>query len=299
MGPTATGKTDLAIEIAKKVDGEIISVDSAMVYRGMDIGTAKPTVDEQQGITHHLIDILEPEEPYSAANFCADSCALIQAIFDRGKQPILAGGTMMYFNSLFNGLSELPAADQATRESIYQRAESQGWPSLHEYLKSFDPIAADRIKTTDAQRICRAIEVYELTGTNLTDSCKHKSIVGLQYPTLNIALLPENRQDLHLRIEKRFKIMLEKGFIDEVKQLYSRPCLSLGLPSMRCVGYRQVWQYLQGEFGFDVMFERGIVATRQLAKRQLTWLRGMQSLHRLTYNDVDLQTSVMKLITSS
>lgn len=296
LGPTATGKTDLSIQLAEKLDGEIISVDSAMIYRGMDIGTAKPTNEERRGITHHLIDIIEPEESYSAARFCADSVALVDSIFERGKQPILVGGTMMYFNALFNGLSELPAADQPTRADISQRAESEGWPSLHQYLRGFDPIAADRIKSTDAQRICRAIEVYELTGTNITNLCKHKSIKALQYPTFNVALMPETRDELHLRIEKRFKVMLDKGLISEVRQLYSRRYLSLGLPSMRCVGYRQVWQHLEGEFGVDVMLERGIVATRQLAKRQLTWLRGMQDLHRVTYNDADLLSSVMKLL---
>lgn len=299
MGPTATGKTDLAIVLAKQLDGEIISVDSAMVYRGMDIGTAKPTLEERDGIVHHLIDIIEPEAVYSAAQFFDDVAKLVPEILARSRVPILTGGTMMYFNALFKGLSNLPAADPAIRAHIEAQAERLGWPAMHAQLDAIDPVAGARIKPTDPQRITRALEVYEICGENLTTLCEHNAQKPLPYPIHRIALIPASRENLHQRIELRFELMLKRGFIDEVKQLYSRPCLEMNLPAIRCVGYRQVWQYLDGEYGYDVMKDRGIVATRQLAKRQMTWLRGMEGVTSFFYDDEALMRKVTAHLKSS
>lgn len=299
LGPTATGKTDLAIHIAHAIDAEIISVDSALVYRGMDIGTAKPSMAERQGIPHHLIDLIEPESVYSAAEFAADVARLIQQIHARGRRVVLVGGTMMYFNALFNGLSALPSADPAVRRAIEAQAGELGWPALHAQLAEIDAVAAERIKPTDPQRITRALEVYRLTGQNLTKLCATFARKPLPYPTLRIGLIPPNREALRARIQKRFELMLSGGFIDEVKQLYSRPCLDVTSPSMRCVGYRQVWQYLDGDYGYDVMVERGIIATRQLAKRQMTWLRGMKEIQAFAYDDLELQHKILCLIASA
>lgn len=298
LGPTATGKTDLSLALAEQLSGEIISVDSAMVYRGMDIGTAKPTEQERRGIAHHLIDIIEPEQTYSAAAFCQDAKRLITEIIERERTPILAGGTMMYFNALFNGLSDLPSADPDIRAQIAARAELLGWPALHTQLAQIDPDAAVRINPNDQQRISRAIEVYEITGDNITNLCKPNAIPPLSVPTLKIALVPKNRAILHQRIKLRFEMMLKNGFLDEVKQLYSRPYLKAEMPSMRCVGYRQVWQLLDEEFGYDVMLDRGIIATRQLAKRQMTWLRGMAGLQHFHFDDAGLQQQVIDWVTN-
>lgn len=294
LGPTATGKTDLALDLAEIYNGEVISVDSAMVYCGMDIGTAKPTEQERRGIVHHLIDIIEPEQTYCAAAFCMDAQKLVEQIISRGRTPILVGGTMMYFNALFNGLSDLPQADPELRQEIYERAQASGWPQLHNYLSSFDPQAAAKIKPNDQRRICRAIEVYKLTGDNITKLCKQSTISPLNQTVVKLALVPKNREILHERIKKRFEMMLKNGFLDEVKQLYSRPYLKQDMPSMRCVGYRQVWQHLDNEFGYDVMLERGIIATRQLAKRQMTWVRGMGGLTTFHFDDAGLQQRVIE-----
>lgn len=280
MGPTASGKTGLAVELAQQLPVELISVDSALVYRGMGIGTAKPDAATLQRAPHHLIDIIEPTQAYSAAQFCADARRLMDEITARGRTPLLVGGTMLYFKALQEGLSWLPEADAATRARLEAEATRYGWPALHARLAAVDAETADRIKPNDSQRIQRALEVHLLTGQPMSQVLTEKpGAGGLPYRLLKIALLPSNRGILHQRIAMRFETMLANGLVDEVKGLRSRyPALSLAMPSMRCVGYRQVWQYLDGEFDFTVLHEKGIAATRQLAKRQMTWLRGMDDV---------------------
>ena len=273
MGPTASGKTRLAIRLAKVLNGEIISVDSALVYRGMDIGTAKPGLEEREGIPHHLIDILDPAESYSTGTFRNDAMRLMADISARDKLPILAGGTFLYFNSLLNGIAELPAADPEIRASIDREAERVGWHQLHTELAGFDPVAAGRIHPNDPQRIQRAIEVYRLTGQSLTDLCAEATTTPLPYAVTRIAVRPSDRAILHERIRRRFLTMMTEGLVEEVVKLYERGDLHIDLPSLRAVGYRQVWQYLNGEYDRETLIERGIIATRQFAKRQYTWLR--------------------------
>lgn len=276
MGPTASGKSELAIQLADRLDGEIISVDSAMVYRGMDIGTAKPSLEERGRIPHHLIDILDPAENYSTGRFRAQALEIIAAVSRRGKLPLLVGGTMLYFNALSNGLAPLPGADPAIRRQIDKEAEEEGWEGLHQRLAEVDPESARRIHPHDPQRIQRALEVYRLTGRTLTEW--HKANVEQRvFTPLNLILAPNERAVLHERIKIRFLNMLEQGLIEEVKELFARGDLHEGLPSIRAVGYRQVWAYLKGEYDKAKMIERGIIATRQLAKRQLTWLRRQKS----------------------
>ena len=278
MGPTASGKTDLAIEIRKHFPVELISVDSALIYRGMDIGTAKPDKETLQEAPHRLIDIIDPSEVYSAANFREDALREMQAITDAGKVPLLVGGTMLYYRALENGLAKLPNADPDVRQRLENEAKKLGWGELHRRLAKVDKESAERIHENDAQRIQRALEVYELTGKPLTQHHKEAKHDACPYNLLKIGLLPEERSWLHERIARRFNIMLEQGFIDEVKGLYKRGDLHSDLPAMRAVGYRQVWEYLSGNIDFNTMQERGIVATRQLAKRQITWLRSEQEL---------------------
>jgi tRNA dimethylallyltransferase len=275
LGPTASGKTALVLDLAQRLPLEVVSVDSAQVYRGMDIGTAKPSPAERLRCPHHLIDILTPEESYSAARFRADALRLMRDITARGRIPLLAGGTMLYFKALREGLSDLPEADPALRREIDEQARSRGWPALHAELARLDPQAAARFKPTDAQRIQRALEIVRLTGRPLAASHAMKANVALPFRLAGVALMPSNRTLLHQRIAQRFDAMLAQGLVDEVEQLARRYRLSPELPSMRSVGYRQVWQYLAGRGDFDAMRMAGIVATRQLAKRQLTWLRGM------------------------
>ena len=277
MGPTASGKTGLALDIAAKVESEVISVDSALVYKGMDIGTAKPTQEEQAGVVHHLIDIIDPAQSYLVSQFVNDTNALIGDILARGKVPILAGGTMMYFNALINGISPLPKSDEKIRDEITQQAQRLGWSKLHDELRGVDPISGERIHPNDPQRITRALEVYRSTGKTLTHWQQQEG-EKCPYKIAQFAIAPADRAVLHERIATRFDLMLEQGFENEVVKLYERSDLHEDLPSIRSVGYRQMWQYLDGQLSYAEMRERGIIATRQLAKRQLTWLRGWEQV---------------------
>ncbi|MGY6772742.1 tRNA (adenosine(37)-N6)-dimethylallyltransferase MiaA [Gallibacterium sp. ZY190522] len=276
MGPTASGKTGLALQLAKKIPCEIISVDSALIYRGMDIGTAKPTTEELAIVPHHLIDIKDPAESYSAADFRNDALTLMQKIAAKGKIPLLVGGTMLYYKALLEGLSPLPQAHAEIRTQIEKQAEQIGWQGLHQQLAVIDPQSAQRIHPNDPQRINRALEVYYLTGKSLTELIEQKG-EPLPYQLLQFAITPKERAILHQRIELRFQQMLEQGFQQEVEKLFARKDLHLNLPSIRCVGYRQMWEFLQGKYDFAEMKYRSICATRQLAKRQITWLRGWNS----------------------
>ena len=276
MGPTASGKTDLAIQLRQQLPIEVISVDSALIYRGMDIGTAKPSKAELALAPHRLIDICDPAESYSAANFRTDALREMQEISAQGKIPLLVGGTMLYYKALLEGLSPLPSADEKVRSEIEAKATLIGWAGLHQELCKIDPISAQRINPNDSQRINRALEVFYLTGKTLTELTAQKG-EALPYDILQFAIAPEQRKVLHLRIEQRFHKMIELGFQQEVEKLYRRPDLNENLPSIRCVGYRQMWEYLRGDYDHDEMVFRGICATRQLAKRQITWLRGWTS----------------------
>ena len=276
MGPTASGKTDLAIQLRQQLPVEVISVDSALIYRGMDIGTAKPSKAELALAPHRLIDICDPAESYSAANFRTDALREMQEISAQGKIPLLVGGTMLYYKALLEGLSPLPSADEKVRSEIEAKAALIGWGGLHQELSKIDPISAQRINPNDSQRINRALEVFYLTGKTLTQLMAQKG-EALPYDILQFAIAPEQREVLHLRIEQRFHKMIELGFQQEVEKLYRRPDLNENLPSIRCVGYRQMWEYLRGDYDHDEMVFRGICATRQLAKRQITWLRGWTS----------------------
>ncbi|REL37028.1 tRNA (adenosine(37)-N6)-dimethylallyltransferase MiaA [Thalassotalea euphylliae] len=284
MGPTASGKTALAMALYDALPCEIISVDSALVYQGMDIGTAKPTAEEQAQYPHRLIDIIDPSESYSAADFCRDALREIADIRAQGKIPLLVGGTMMYFKSLIDGISPLPEASPAVRAEINQQAQINGWEYLHDELKQVDPVSAERIHPNDPQRLTRALEVFRLTGNTLTQLTAIKGDT-LQGDVLQFAIAPADRATLHQRIELRFNQMIGQDFKQEVVKLKSRGDLHEDLPSIRCVGYRQMWQHLNGECDFEEMVFRGVCATRQLAKRQLTWLRSWPNLHRLDMED--------------
>ena len=280
VGPTASGKTAIALALAAEWPIEIISVDSALVYQGMDIGTAKPTLAERQAVVHHLIDIRDPAQSYSAADFARDATALIADMRGRGKLPLLVGGTMLYIKALIEGLDDLPLADPAVRADIEEEAHDRGWPALHAELALVDPPTAQRLPPHDAQRIARALEVWRITGKPLSSFIGTTRVAGPRVALLSLE--PQDRKWLHQRIEQRFDAMLEHGLVDEVKALRSRGDLQADLPSMRCVGYRQAWEALNDiEEGIPLatamrlMRERGIAASRQLAKRQLTWLRGM------------------------
>lgn len=295
MGPTASGKTALALALAEAFPVEIISVDSALVYRGMDIGTAKPRPEELAVCPHHLIDFLDPAQPYSAARFREDALALMADITSRGKIPLLVGGTMLYFRALEQGLSPMPEADQKLRARLDREMELHGLQHLHQRLAEVDPESARRIHATDPQRIQRALEVYELTGKTLSDHYREQGDYQLPYQVLRLALLPSDRSALHRRIERRFNDMLEAGLVEEVRRLYKRGDLSPVMPSIRAVGYRQVWAYLEGEYDYETMRHKGIVATRQLAKRQMTWLRSTEGLTILNSESLDLDY-IIKLI---
>jgi tRNA dimethylallyltransferase len=273
MGPTASGKSALAVELAAALDGEIISVDSALVYRGMDIGTAKPSMAERQGIPHHLIDILDPAEAFSTGQFRAQALKLMDAMTRRGKLPVLAGGTMLYFNALIQGLAALPKADPAIRARLDEDLRQLGSAALHQRLREIDPDAAARIHPNDPQRIQRALEVFEASGMPLSSFFEDTSAQPIPYRLIKLIIAPEERATLHGLIAERFRKMVRDGLIEEVDALYRRGDLSEKMPSIRAVGYRQVWAYLSGEYGYDTMVEKGIIATRQLAKRQFTWLR--------------------------
>jgi tRNA dimethylallyltransferase len=277
MGPTASGKTAAALAIAQELPCEIISVDSALIYRGMDIGTAKPSADEQAAVPHHLIDIRDPSESYSVMQFRQDALRLIQDIHARGKLPLLVGGTMLYFKGLRDGLDELPQADLALRAQLDMEATQHGMPAMHARLAELDPITAARLKPNDSQRIQRALEIIALTGKPMSELLARTPPSPLPFEMMSFALEPSDRSVLHDRIACRFDQMLatHPSLLDEVRALKSRPDLHPGLPSMRCVGYRQAWEYLDGVINEQELREKGIAATRQLAKRQLTWLRGM------------------------
>lgn len=287
MGPTASGKTALAIDLCQQLSCEIISVDSALVYQGMDIGTAKPDAAELAVAPHHLIDFLDPSQAYSAADFRTDALALIEKIHAKGKMPLFVGGTMLYFKALLEGLSNLPAADDTIRQQIAEQAEKIGWQGLHQELSQYDPESAKRIHPNDPQRINRAVEVYRLTGKSLTELTQEKG-EAFPYNVKQFAIAPDNREILHKRIEQRFLQMLKAGFEEEVRKLHQRGDLHPDLPSIRCVGYRQMWDYLDNNIDYDEMVFRGIVATRQLAKRQLTWLRGWSDVTWLNSTHDDL-----------
>ncbi len=273
MGPTAAGKTDAAILLHQQYQGDIISVDSALVYKGMDIGSAKPDAKTLQQAPHELVDICETWEPYSAANFCQDAKELMQASVDQGRIPLLAGGTMLYYNALQHGLSKLPEADPEIRAKIQDMAAELGWEHVHQLLAEVDPDSAARIHPNDPQRISRAYEVYLLTGQTMTTWHELDQGQKLNYDTLKIIISPTDRSVLHERIAQRFKLMLEQGFLDEMKTLMANPRNHDELPSMRSVGYRQAWEHLEGKTSLDEFIFKGVAATRQLAKRQLTWLR--------------------------
>ncbi|WP_369309059.1 tRNA (adenosine(37)-N6)-dimethylallyltransferase MiaA [Providencia rettgeri] len=280
MGPTASGKTALAIELRKHLPVEIISVDSALIYRGMDIGTAKPTAEELSKAPHRLIDILDPSLPYSAADFRRDALKVMSEITEQGKIPLLVGGTMLYFKALLEGLSPLPSADANVRAQIEQIAQEQGWGEIHRRLAEVDPVAAARIHPNDPQRLSRALEVYLISGQTLTEMTQTAG-EELPYNVFQFAIAPQDRKILHERIEQRFHQMIDAGFEEEVRALYLRGDLHVDLPAIRCVGYRQMWSYLDGEISHDEMVYRGICATRQLAKRQITWLRSWENVHWL------------------
>jgi tRNA dimethylallyltransferase len=283
MGPTASGKTDLAIELIRHIPAEIISVDSAMIYRTMNIGTGKPTSEQLQQSPHHLINVKDPKEAYSAAEFRKDALQKIAEIKAEGRIPLLVGGTFLYFRALQEGLSPLPSADPSVRAALLLEAETRGWKEMHNRLRSIDPIAAERIHPNDPQRVQRALEVYVITGRPMSTffgngaQNQNDDLCNIQ----SFALYPRDRHWLHQRIEKRFYRMLEQGLVSEVEELYKRGDLDLNRPSMRAVGYRQVWEYLSGEYSYEAMVQRAIAATRQLAKRQLTWLRSLSNVNRL------------------
>lgn len=280
MGPTASGKTALAMALHKRFPVDVISVDSALIYRGMDVGTAKPTAQELAATPHRLIDIRDPAQAYSAADFRSDALREMAEITAAGRVPLLVGGTMLYFKALLEGLSPLPPADPVVREEIERRAATEGWEALHRQLNEIDPVSANRIHPNDPQRLSRALEVFFISGKTLTELTKISG-ESLPYQVYQFAIAPATRELLHQRIELRFRQMLDAGFEAEARKLFVRNDLHMDLPSIRCVGYRQMWSYLSGETSYDEMVYRGICATRQLAKRQMTWLRGWDSVQWL------------------
>ncbi len=295
MGPTASGKTAAALAIAREVPAEIISVDSALVYRDMNIGTAKPNAEELAAAPHHLIDIIDPSEAYSVAQFLNDSARLVKEIRARGKLPILVGGTMMYYKALMNGIDDLPPADAAIRAQLDADMALVGAPGLHARLSEVDPVTAARLQPNDSQRVQRALEIYMLTGKAMSSLIAQQPRAAMPFEMISLSLEPSDRSFLHERIAKRFDIMLEEGFLDEVRQLKQRPDLHPELPSIRCVGYRQAWDYLDGSISYEEMRERGIIATRQLAKRQLTWLRSIPERIVIDCNSSNATEQIVRL----
>ncbi|AKC71907.1 tRNA (adenosine(37)-N6)-dimethylallyltransferase MiaA [Pandoraea oxalativorans] len=280
LGPTASGKTAAALALAQDTPLEIISVDSALVYREMDIGTAKPSADELAAVPHHLIDIIDPRDAYSAAQFREDTLRLVDEITARGRRPLLVGGTMLYYKALTQGLSPLPSADADVRAKLDEDAAREGWPAMHARLASVDPVTAARLAPNDAQRVQRALEIFALSGKPMSQWLAEQTPdTASPHAFVPVALEPGDRSVLHARIAERFRSMLAAGFVEEVERLRARGDLDPGLPSMRCVGYRQVWEYLDGETDYDTMRDKGVFATRQLCKRQLTWLRSMPERH--------------------
>ncbi|WP_263261587.1 tRNA (adenosine(37)-N6)-dimethylallyltransferase MiaA [Pseudomonas sp. RIT-PI-S] len=308
MGPTASGKTDLALELARTLPCELISVDSALVYKGMDIGTAKPSKALLAEFPHRLVDILDPAESYSAADFRRDALQAMAEITARGRIPLLVGGTMLYFKALLEGLADMPSADPGIRQALEAQANTEGLQALHAELARIDPVSAARIHPNDPQRIIRALEVYQAGGVSMTELRQRQNVqkgvagasgdVQLPYTVASLAIAPAERSLLHARIAQRFEQMLEQGFIGEVRQLRDRGDLHPGLPSIRAVGYRQVWDHLDGKLSATEMKERGIIATRQLAKRQFTWLRGWDGLKWLDSLARDNLTQSLKYLGS-
>jgi tRNA dimethylallyltransferase len=292
LGPTASGKTAVALQLAERFPVEVVSVDSAQVYRGMDVGTAKPTAAERARVPHHLIDILEPTEAYSAGRFRDDALRLVREISSRGHVPVLAGGTMLYASALFRGLADLPPAQPALRAQIEAEAAHSGWPALHARLQEVDPQTASRVKPTDAQRIQRALEVHRHTGRALSSLHAEAERRPPPFEALRISLEPSERAALHGRIARRFRAMLDEGLVEELRVLRTRHALDRSMPSMRSVGYRQAWDTLDGDEPASTLEARGIAATRQLAKRQLTWLRAMEGLERFDCLRADLAHAV-------
>ncbi len=296
MGPTASGKTDLAIELCGHLPLEIVSVDSAMVYKGLDIGTAKPSADVLASHPHSLIDICDPAESYSAGDFRRDALREIARIRSKGKIPLLTGGTGLYFRSLENGIADLPAANPEIREALLEQAAQLGWAGMHEKLQKIDTQAAARIHPNDPQRIQRALEVHAISGRTLTSFFADPNTSALQAHLCKIIIAPLERSQLHERIRSRFLKMMELGLLEEVKQLHRRADLSAELPSMKTVGYRQAWQYLEGTISEEEMLEKAIVATRQLAKRQLTWLRSEQDSQWFDCFETGFRTKVLRFL---
>lgn len=298
MGPTASGKTALACALYDELSCELISVDSALVYKDMNIGTAKPTAEELERYPHHLIDIRDPSEPYSAADFREDVLRVMAEVTERGNIPVLVGGTMLYFKFLLEGAADLPEADEIVRKQIEDEAAEKGWPAIHEQLAKVDPESAARLNPNDPQRVQRALEVYRVTGKTLTEHWAQQQEKRISYQVVQFAICPKERKTLHERIEMRFDQMLKDGFVDEVRALYQRGDLHENLPAIRAVGYRQVWEFLDGQLDYDDMIFKGVVATRQLAKRQITWLRSWQNLHWLESEDPNLIQTARSILTS-
>lgn len=299
MGPTASGKTALALELADKLPVELISVDSALVYKGMDIGTAKPDAKTLEQYPHRLVDIKEPSQPYSAAEFQTDALAAMQEISDSGRIPLLVGGTMMYYKFLCEGAADLPPADETIREQILLEANELGWPEMHKKLQGIDVEAANKIKPNDSQRIQRALEVYKVSGQTLSEFQRNQPAYKLPYEILCLGIAPKERSLLHERIALRLEQMFAQGFIEEVEGLKQREDVHIELPAMRSVGYRQVWEYLDGHYSYEQMRDKALFATRQLAKRQLTWLRKWPNLHWLESTDKDILAKCLKILDST
>ncbi|KIP99574.1 MULTISPECIES: tRNA (adenosine(37)-N6)-dimethylallyltransferase MiaA [Pseudomonas] len=301
MGPTAAGKTDLALALARVLPCELVSVDSALVYRGMDIGTAKPDRATLEAFPHHLVDIRDPADAYSAAEFRRDALAVMAEITARGRIPLLVGGTMLYFKTLLDGLADMPGADAEVRAGLEARGQRDGWHVLHEQLHAVDPQSAARIHPNDPQRLVRALEVFKVSGMTMSElrlrQNEDSSGAGrFPYTVAQLAIAPAQRQTLHERIAQRFDLMLEQGFVAEVERLHRRGDLHAELPSIRAVGYRQVWEHLEGRLSAPLMRERGIIATRQLAKRQFTWLRSWENVHWLDSLDCDNLPRALKYL---
>ena len=297
LGPTASGKSDLAMKLTAHLPVELVSVDSALVYRDMNIGTAKPEAEILRQYPHHLVDIRNPDQVYSAADFRSEVLTLMSAISERGNIPLLVGGTMLYFKVLIEGIASMPAADSAIREKIAREAKTGGWQKVHQRLAEVDPESAARIHPNDPQRLQRALEIWELTGESMTQlHKKQQDLVSLPFSVCQLAIIPSDRADLHRIIAARFEQMIKDGFIEEVEHLREKYDLNAELPSIKSVGYRQVWQYLEGEVDRKVMQERAIIATRQLAKRQFTWLRGWSNLREIPFPEVN---EALKIIQAS
>lgn len=296
MGPTASGKSALGVQLAQALHTEIISVDSALVYKGMDIGTAKPTLAERQGVPHHLIDILEPTEAFSTGQFRNQALEIMTDLHNRGKIPLLVGGTMLYFSALTQGLAQLPEANPDIRHQLDLDLQQYGKEALHQRLAEVDPQSAARIHVNDPQRIQRALEVYQISGRALSSFFEEQQAAEQPFQFIKFIIAPEQRHTLHTSIAERFKQMLAQGFLEEVAGLQKRGDLDESMPSIRCVGYRQAWSYLNGEYNYAEMQEKAIAATRQLAKRQFTWLRKEQNAHALCTGQTDLLHQALRVI---